>query len=101
MIIRTLFRASRPGLRLCGLLFCHFIFIRALVALLLATAVTAGADYHDAEQMALMLAIPLLLLNFLITFAMRQAGWLAAGLLLTAQAMTQLALLLQERLLAG
>ena len=49
----------------------------------------------------LLLAIPLLLLNFLLTFATRRAGWLVMGLLLAAYAMTQAALLLQDRLLAS
>ena len=54
------------------------------MALVLAAAVSAGADYHDAEQAALLLAIPLLLLNFLLTFATRRAVWLAVGLWLAA-----------------
>ena len=98
---RAVLAASRPWLRLGGLLYCHYTLARALVALLLAAAVSAGADYHDAEQAALMLAIPLLLLNFLLSFAIRRAVWLAVGLLLAAEAMTQAALLLQHRLLAG
>jgi hypothetical protein len=98
---RAALGASLPWLRLGGLLYCHYTLARALVALLLAAAVSAGADYHDAEQAALLLAIPLLLLNFLFTFATRRAVWLAVGLWLAAQAITQAALLLQDRLLAS
>lgn len=98
---RAALGASLPWLRLCGLLYGHYALVHAMVALVLAAAVGAGADYHDAEQAALLLAIPLLLLNFLLTFATRRAGWLVMGLLLAAYAMTQAALLLQDRLLAS